>query len=525
MASYKLRVFQGKRSLNITGDDGKSFLDALRDNGFTGIHAACGGNGTCKQCAVTITGKVKVAATGKIIDADHLELLSCQHTPAGDCELIVPESKKMAVVTRGAGDISPCGKGLGIAVDIGTTTVAVYLYDLATGRRLEVASDRNAQRPFGADVISRIQFSAEAGGLDKLTNAIRRQLSKLIDVCCRHARRKRGEITRVTIAGNTVMEHIFMNLSPVTIGVAPFKVLSLFGKAVPANGIFDGLSEGATVYLCPALAGYVGGDITAGIFSSGAWESEESCFFLDIGTNGEMGAGDKHGYICCATAAGPAFEGAEIECGMDGSPGAISEVWYEDGEVRFSVIGGEKALGICGSGLVDALCTMLRCGAIQESGRMPSPDEAPENIRHMLRPDENGRMRFYLTDDVYVSGDDVRQLQMAKAAIRAGIETLLSLRKLNYADIRHVIIAGGFGAYMDVKSACGIGLLPPAFLDKTRHAGNTAGGGAALALDESARTTLAEVTAKCSYHELSSSALFMEKYIESMVFDEVQEVF
>ena len=316
-----------------------------------------------------------------------------------------------------------------------------------------------------------------------------------------------------------------MDLSPVTIGVAPFKTLSLFGEISHAGDIFEGLAENARLYMCPALAGYVGGDITAGILSSGAGASAGQVLFIDIGTNGEMGIGNRDGFICCATAAGPAFEGAEIDCGMDASPGAINRVWLENGEVKFTTIGDAPAVGLCGSGLIDALCTMLRCEAVQENGRMSSPDEVAENIGAMLRPDENGRMRFYLTDKVYVSGDDVRQLQMAKSAIRAGIETLLETKKLKCRDIDEVIIAGGFGAFMDVKSACAIGLLPPALMAKTRHAGNTAGGGAALALTEGGRDALSHVDSICEYLELSGSALFMEKYIECMIFDEAEEVF
>ena len=316
-----------------------------------------------------------------------------------------------------------------------------------------------------------------------------------------------------------------MGLSPVSIGTAPFKTLSLFGDVCPASQIFSGLAPEAELYLCPALAGYVGGDITAGLYSSKAYLSKETCLFLDIGTNGEMGVGDENGFICCATAAGPAFEGAEIECGMDGSLGAISKVAYVDKEVRFSVIGDVEATGICGSGLVDALSVLLRCGAVQESGRMLPPEEAPENVRDRLRKGEDGAMRFYFTDRVYVSSNDIRQLQLAKAAIRAGIETLLGLCGKNYDQISELLIAGGFGAFMDVKSACAIGLLPPAFCGKTRHVGNSAGAGAALTLAHDARQTLAGFTAKCSYHELSSSPVFMEKYIECMVFDEAEEVY
>lgn len=524
MDKYKISIIEGETHHECQCSAEDTLLDGIRDFGITGIHAPCGGNGTCAQCTVVVTGRVKSTRTGIVSDVTDKKLLSCCYAPQGDCVVVLPENHKLDVLTKGASDIEACGEGLGVAIDIGTTTVAVYLYDLATGEKIAVDSDRNAQRPFGADVISRIQVSAEEGGLAKLHKAIVKQISKSIDNCCISSARRRSDITRISIAGNTVMEHILKKLSPVTIGVAPFKTLSLFGDTCEASEFFEGLAEGASLYLCPALAGYVGGDITAGILSSGAYNSESACLFIDIGTNGEMGIGDSSGYTCCATAAGPAFEGAEIECGMDGSKGAISKVWYEDNKIEFSVVGDTMASGICGSGLVDALYVMLLCGAVQENGRMSNPDEVPEHIKHMLKPDTEGKMRFHLTEKVYVSGADIRQLQMAKSAIRAGIETIMQVRGYSYNDVVEVIIAGGFGAFMDVRSACGIGLLPPQFVQKTRHAGNTAGGGAALCLDEKNREILAEVSQKCYYLELSSNDLFMEKYIECMVFDESDEV-
>lgn len=525
MSTFNLTVRQGKEQFSISADENGTILDALRNAGFSGIHAPCGGKGTCKQCSAMITGKLRNIDSGNTRELTDETVLTCRYAPMSDCTIVLSENHQMDVLTSGAADIAPCGTGLGIAVDIGTTTVACYLYNLETGKTLAVESGRNAQRPFGADVISRIQYSATQEGLDRISGAIRKQLSDAMDKLCRKTGTSRKEITRISIAANTVMEHIFAGLSPVSIGIAPFKTLSLFGDVRPASEIFDGLAEGCELYLCPALAGYVGGDITAGLYSSGAYLSDTTCLFLDIGTNGEMGLGDKNGYVCCATAAGPAFEGAEIECGMDGSKGAISKVFYENGQVGFSVIGDVEATGICGSGLVDALCVMLRCGAVEESGRMITPEEAPDSIRSMLRRGEDGTMRFYFTDKVYVSSGDIRQLQLAKSAIRAGIETLLTLCNKSYDDVNELLIAGGFGAYMDVKSACGIGLLPPALYNKTRHVGNSAGAGAALTLAHGDRDALAEFSAKCSYHELSSSPLFMDKYITCMVFDEAGEVF
>ncbi len=524
MAIFKLFVHQGTQFTEIQADSNKTFLDALRVHGFTDVHAPCGGNATCKQCEVIIRGEYRNISECEVKTAYDSPVLCCCNSPASDCEITLSVSKKMEVLTKGANDIKPCGEGLGVAVDIGTTTVAVYLYDLETGKRLEVESDRNAQRSFGADVISRIQVSAEDGGLEKLRDAVRNQISSSIDLCCQRAGRKREEITRISIAANTVMEHILMDLSPVTIGVAPFKTLSLFGETTVASDIFYGLAPDAELYLAPALAAYVGGDITAGLLASGAWISDKPCLFIDIGTNGEMGIGDRNGYLCCATAAGPAFEGAEIECGTDASEGAISEVVFKDGKFSIDVLGDVEANGICGSGLVDAVYSMLKSGVIEENGRMIDACDAKSNLAECLQPDKNNKKRFFLSEKVFVSANDVRQIQMAKASIRAGIETLMHEKKLTYKDIKHVIIAGGFGAHMDTRSGCGIGLLPPDFLQKTYHAGNTAGGGAAITLDRDARITLRNITDKCEYIELSGNDYFMEKYIECMIFDEYDEV-
>lgn len=526
MQIFEMTVTQYGESRKIEAPNTASVLSVLQGEDFRGIVAPCGGNGTCRQCRVYGTGRFKsIGQPTEIREFNNEELLSCRWVADGDCTIEIPDGEKLKKADTAEADIPPCGEGLGVAVDIGTTTVATYLFELSSGKRIAVESSRNEQRAFGADVISRIQYCGADDGLARLCKVIREQLSRAIDAVCRGAGRERREISRVSIAGNTVMEHILENLDPTGIGVAPFTPLSLFGDSRPAGELFDGLSENAQLYLCPALAGYVGGDITAGLLSSGAWRSEKTCLFIDIGTNGEMGIGDKNGYTCCATAAGPAFEGAEIECGMSGTAGAISKVGYENGEVTIEVIGGARPTGVCGSGLVDAITLMLRCGAVTETGRLLPPEELDAEVAPRIKAAPDGTKRFYLAEEVYISATDIRQIQLAKAAIRAGIETLLETRGLKYGDVEEVLIAGGFGSFMDVKSACAIGLLPPALLGKTRHVGNSAGAGAALALDLSQRELLSKLTAKCDYLELSSSQLFMEKYIEMMVFDEAEEVF
>ncbi|MBE6968524.1 MAG: DUF4445 domain-containing protein [Ruminococcaceae bacterium] len=459
-------------------------LSTLRAAGLDVPGAACGGKGSCGKCRVMADGK---------------EVLACRTSCHGIHNVYIPKQQEIHALTRGAGDIAGGGSGLGLAVDIGTTTVAAFLYDMEAGRLLARTSSRNAQRSYGADVISRIQAWSEGHG-DALTTCIRQQLSALTDELCAKTGCKRGDITVMSIAANTVMEHIADGLSPVGIGAAPFSPLSLFGDVRPAASLMDGCFPGAMCWFAPALAGYVGGDITAGLYAAGGAEAEGLWLYIDIGTNGEMALGNKDGWLSCATAAGPAFEGAEIRCGMDGSPGAIDKVTVEDGRLSCRVIGGGKARGLCGSGLVDAVACLLRTGELSEAGRL-------ENSPRPLR------------DDVSICADDIRQLQLAKAAIRAGAETLLKRSGKTAADVTRLVIAGGFGSYMDTRSAMDIGLLPAVPPDRIEYVGNAAGAGAALALTKEGRAGIGALARKCKYFELSGSPLFRDLYVDCMAFE------
>ncbi|MBE6018415.1 MAG: DUF4445 domain-containing protein [Lachnospiraceae bacterium] len=463
------------------GDNGQTLLELLRDNDIV-VSAPCGGNGTCKQCKVSVNGE---------------EVLACQTAPQAGMVVVLPETGNERILTDHM-DIPKGGKGLGLAVDIGTTTTAVYIYDLEAGICLRTKGAMNAQRAYGADVISRIQHAGTPQGLAELRDVIRQQIMDMARELCPDL----GDITYVSIAGNTVMEHLFAGLDPTGIGVAPFTPLSLFGEEYPASDYLEGFSPDCRLYMCPAVAGYVGGDITAGLLSSGAAQSEREVLFIDVGTNGEMAMGDRNGLACCATAAGPAFEGAEIECGSMAQDGAINTV---ADDLTFTVLGDTEAKSICGSGLIDAVAALLRNEILDETGLLEEE-------------------QYMFNDRVYISRKDIRNLQLAKAAIRAGIETLLKIRKASYEEINEVLIAGGFGAYMNVKSACTIGLLPPGLINKTRYVGNSAGKGASMALTPEGRAELKVIAEKCMYEELSSSSLFNGEYINAMMFDEWEEV-
>ena len=504
-----LTVHNSGTTRTVPAREGESILSALQSAGMAAPDAPCGGNGTCKKCLVQVDGLG--------------EVLACRTAVTGDMTVTIPQQNTGAVVAREGAKvdfpITP-RPGLGVAVDIGTTTVVAHLYDLQTGTHLGTRSGMNCQRPFGADVISRIQYTIDQpDGLERLSAAIRGQIAGYVDHLCAAAGRPVEEVTAVTVAANTVMEHIYAGLSPASIAAAPFTPLSLFGDE--RSGAEVGLHSGCTVYLAPAEAGYVGGDITAGILASGASKAQRPVLFLDIGTNGEMALGSAaDGFVCCATAAGPAFEGAVISQGMAACDGAISAVEWDGTSLNLTVLGGGEAVGICGSGLVDALAVMLDMGAVDETGRLLPPDEAPAAALPYLTEDEDETVSFRLTDTVAVTAADVRQLQLAKAAIAAGIRTLLDDAGLTEDDVDTLYLAGGFGNYIRRESAAAIGLLPASMVERIASVGNTAGqGAAAVLLSEQARKELDALPDRCRYLELSGHKKFNEFYIECMMFE------
>lgn len=487
-----------------------TILEVFQENGITQLHTPCGGNGTCKKCLVFVEGKG--------------EVLACQTAAEDGMAVTIPEEEKSVIAENGNCYLySTDGQyDLVAACDIGTTTVVCHLLDGKSGRRLATVSAPNAQRSFGADVISRIQ-AAEGDGLELLHSAIRDQISHMLEQLLERAGRK-GPVNFLAVAGNTVMSHLFADLSPKSIGVVPFIPLSLFGDM--HTGASLGLELCEQVYIVPAIAGYVGGDITADLIAvkmhsaqlAGKMNELET-LLLDIGTNGEMVLGKAGDYVCCATAAGPAFEGAQITMGMPAADGAISKVWMEGAKLCVSVIGGKEATGICGSGLIDALAVFLETGLMDETGLLADEDEVEEELVDYLDEDENGSC-IWLTDAVKITQADIRKLQLAKASIAAGIRILLLEKGLQMSEVEQVILAGGFGSFLNKKSAAAIGLIPGELLDVTVSVGNAAGEGAvSAALSEDAREELARLQKEMRYVELSTHKKFSDEYMEQMYFE------
>lgn len=483
---------------------GQTVLDAIQETG-TDFSAPCGGNGTCKKCQVLIH------------DAQGMHyLLACRTELEEGMTVHVESQKPMTIAISGEGsryfardDI----EGYGVAIDIGTTTVVCRLHDLSDGRIVSSVAQVNPQVVFGGDVISRITACMD-GHLDDLTNILRDSLDEMIDTLCKQAKIKRSDIQDMTVVGNTVMEHIAAHLSPIGIGVTPFKPLSYFGDSIP----FEPIAERA--YFTPALSGYVGGDITAGLLAAEVHKAEGIQVFMDLGTNGELAIGSKHRIICCATAAGPVFEGAFIHFGMPAREGAISSVKFDGEKVEASVIGDRKPVGVCGTGIIEAIAVMIDAGIVDGSGRLLGPDELEKSLHPFIGMYE-GKNVFYLTEDksVFITQIDVRNLQLAKAAICAGILTLLKAHELTIDDVDSVLIAGGFGSYLSIDAAATVGLFPKELSKRTRSVGNTAIEGASILLTSlDARSEVAHIAETAEYIELSTSIQFNEYYMKSMSF-------
>ena len=361
----------------------------------------------------------------------------CRDCPYGYCPLRITKDNDMTIVADF--DYLPEDAD-GTAIDIGTTTIAAVGYK--NGRVINSESVINAQRRWGADVISRI-LAATGGAAEELRSVVRDQVSGLIDAVG-------GTGKRTVIAGNTAMISLYMGWDCTGLGRYPF-------KAYKTDTVIDG-----KLIIPGAVSGYIGGDITSGLYMCGFDKNEAVNMYIDIGTNSEMAIGNRNGILCTSAAAGPAFEGGRVSCGTGAIPGAVCSVALKDNGIR--TIGGKKPSGICGTGLIELIYELLHAGYIDKTG--------------LFCDRYSGG--FALTDDIVLYQKDIRELQTAKGAIRAGVELLI--KEYGSEDIENIYIAGGFGKWLDINKACGIGLLPDRYRDKYRPVGNGSLGGAVKVL-------------------------------------------
>ncbi len=425
---------------------------------------------------------------------------------------IGPEPRLVTVLPRET-------RVLGLAFDVGTTKLAGYLVDLVSGDIIARSGAVNPQVVFGDDVISRISYANE-GEEQRRTLQFRlaATLNELVETLCREAAVERAQIADAVVVGNTAMHHLFAGLPVRPLGEAPYVPVVTDSIDAPAVDMGLHLAPGVNVHLPPNVAGYVGADHVAMLIASDAVAKGHTAIALDIGTNTEISLITERGIWSCSCASGPAFEGAHIENGMRAVRGAIERVGYRDGEFHVKTIGDCPPVGLCGSGILDAVSALRQAGLLDARGRFTGNDPRIHSA--------NGRAEFVLVPeseaghgkDVIVTRADVHEIQLAKAAIRSGIEILLAEADLGYDELDLVIVAGAFGTYLSLESAKRIGMFPPLPTDRFQQIGNAAGLGAVqLLLSETKRAAARRLARSIHYVELTTHAGFHDTYVESLL--------
>lgn len=479
-------------------EKGKSVFEVLSGIGAHLPDSPCAGIGKCKKCRILCSGGLtppteeECAALGDMLKQGFR--LACRAKVTGGFYYRDIAKEASEIETDSSIPLSTvknqlCGNI--IAVDIGTTTVALYLVDANTGKILKKTSFVNPQAEHGADVISRLVFW-DNGGQEVLNSEINNALLNAATELCG------AKADYAFICANTVMQHFLCGEDASSISKLPFTPATLFGKEYS-------LPFCSNSYIAPCIAAYVGSDISCGAVAAGLDKAKELILYIDIGTNGEIVLAAPDRILCCAAAAGPAFEGAGIECGMPARTGAVSRVWYDKSGLCCQTVGNAEAVGICGSGLIDAAAALLEAQELDETGRLEEE-------------------RYYLDDaqKVYISQKDIRTLQSAKAAIAAGIRVLVHEMGCRVHDIKRVLIAGGFGSHIDPQNAAKIGLIPTGIGAEPEFLGNCAGIGAVnCALNEDNKARLENFAKRAEYIELSGHKKFNEIYIEEMMFEEL----
>ncbi len=470
----------------------------------------CGGHGKCGKCKMKVSGNVSKPCEEELRLLSPEELrqgirLTCRTYVYGDCcAESISDSENVQILTDGIQPelgALPMFKHYGIAIDIGTTTLAARLYD-AKGTLICEASNLNPQSEWGADVISRVE-SALDGKQKALSTAVRNAIDEIISSLANGGTIKPEAVDGVVITGNTVMLSLLTEESTKCFSKAPFQATRLFDEMLTAEELsLSCLDKNTPIYIPVCISAFVGADISCALLASGLCK-QKTAMLADIGTNGEMALWHNGRLTVCSTAAGPAFEGVGISMGMRGSAGAIDKVCLSENKLQVHVIGETEPSGICGSGLVDAIACMLDMDVLDESGFLE--DET-----------------FNISGSVAITQKDIRMLQLAKSAICAGITTLYESIGLNASDIPSLYIAGGFGNFLNKENAVKIGLLPKELANASQAVGNAALGGASmLLLDFSLRDKMLHDVQQANVLDLSSNPAFSEHYMTGMLLGEI----
>ncbi len=548
-----MSVIQAAVTITLTDDGaplfveaGISVLGAARQNDID-IMATCGGRGRCRSCRIKLVrGSATDPGAADLSQLSKDEIgegyrLACQCYPQSDSSYAIapPTHETSFQILSEPGEwqdlldsIDPAGENetpYGIAFDVGTTTVVGYLINLETGATLACVSGLNPQTVFGGDLISRIGFAAEKSiHVKKLHQRIATFINDLSEHACDQAGISRTEICQVTVVGNTCMHHLLLGIDPTPLGSAPYNPVIKAPYQCPARECGLRLHENAQAYLLPIIAGFVGADTVAMILSAKLGSRSGNVIAADIGTNAEVVLKSHQGLIACSSPAGPALEGGQIRDGMRAALGAIDRVTAER-DIVIHTIGDAPALGICGSGLIDAVAVLLDLGIIDKTGRLHVEPKAvlPEAIAARLRNGEDNAPEFVLAWaansgnhlDIVLSQSDIRQLQLAKAAIMSGVQALLQQVDLELSDIDSFLLAGGFGNYINVRNTRRIGLIPDLAGDRIHYIANAAGLGAQLTLlSDQYRKEAEKIALETKHLSLAGLEGFQKIYLDAIGF-------
>ncbi len=521
-----IKVKSGKKEVRLKIGPGESILDLLISQEIF-ISSVCGGGGRCGKCKIQlIEGRLDITDLDKkLLTEEEIKQgvrLACKAYPKEDCSIMVLSSKEDSdfeiidtfnkEVFKADGNIGKVSfdndKQYAIAIDIGTTTIAFCLINTIENSIVGTYSRINQQRRLGADVISRIKAAGE--GRDKqLQASIKKDLISGIKEIIKGSGINKEEIKEIAISGNTTMVHLLMGYSCQTLGVFPFEPVNIkliyksFEEILGSNYLNTNIS------ILPGISTYVGGDIAAGLLACGFDKIEKTSMLIDIGTNGEMAIGNKDKILVCSTAAGPAFEGGNISHGVGSISGAISSLSIENNKVNFNTIKNAPPVGICGTGVIDVTSELIKAKLVDETGLLI---EEFNEKGFKLAVDEKG-------NDILFTQKDIREMQLAKSAIRTGIEILIDKFGIDYKDIDQVFLAGGFGQKINIKNAAEIGLLPVEFISKTSATGNSSLAGTVdYLLDEGSRYRIEKIIAGSVEIELSNDPKFNDYFMDYMFF-------
>jgi uncharacterized 2Fe-2S/4Fe-4S cluster protein (DUF4445 family) len=490
------------------------------------LNTFCGGAGTCEKCIVYIS-------------PDNRKVLACQYRVQSNLIVTIPPESRyfeQKILEHGINvekefsstiyekyvSVASIENIFGIAVDIGTTTVVAKLINLAHGKCHETATMQNLQTRFGDDVISRIAYAESEDKLKKLQKLIIDCINGLIKILCEKALITQEHIFEICAVGNTTMNHIFLGFPVTQLGTAPYQAYSLEAVDLPTEKSGLKINPKGNIHTVENIAGFVGSDTIAAAMVTDIASVDKMTLIVDIGTNGEIVLGNKEKIFAASCAAGPAMEGARIDCGSRAVDGSIEAVVVNDSDIDFDIIGNSPAHSICGSGLIDAVAVMLNLGILDSTGKFTEPDllkeKLPQAIYARLRENKN-EPAFYFNDKVYLSQKDIRQLQLAKAAILAGIKILLEKIDIKETDIEQIFLAGAFGNYIRRESALRVGLLPMVDIERIHFIGNAAASGAQmLLLSDEARQKAGQLAKTIQYIEIAHQTNFQDIFADSLSF-------